>query len=80
MSKQKLNKQEQFEEAVKQIAYYLKFKLKKEIQELLGPIYADLGEIHWQTERTADRLSVPIKMEIIGNPFMDDISGDFDEE
>lgn len=58
----KLSKQEQFEEAIKEIAYYLRFKLKKEIRELLAPVYADLGEIHWQTERTADRLSSPINI------------------
>jgi len=73
-----LSNQEQFEEAVKEVAYYLRFKLKKEIRELLAPIYSDLREIHWQTERTADRLSAPIKMELIESSLMDEEG--FDDE
>ena len=76
----KLSREEIFEEAVKEIAYFLNFKLKKEIKELLGPIYADLGEIHWQTERTADRLSAPISMEVIDTSFTDEIGALKDED
>ena len=68
-----LSKEEQFEEAVKEIAYYLRFKLKKEIRELLAPVYADLRDIQWQTERTADRLSKPISMEVVDASFLDDL-------
>ena len=76
----KLSREEIFEEAVKEIAYFLNFKLKKQIKELLVPIYSDLRDIHWQTERTADRLSAPISMEVIDTSFIDKIDGLKDKE
>lgn len=74
-----LSKQEQFEEAIKEVAYYLRFKLKKEIRELLAPVYSDLREIHWQTERTADKLSAPITMKIVDTTPIEEME-DFDNE